>query len=36
MTTGAWIMLGITWAIVICFTARFYYIILKRGGGKDT
>ena len=35
MTTSAWIMLGITWAVITFFTVCFFVIILRRpkGGG---
>lgn len=29
MTTNAWIMLGITWSVVIFFTAKFFIKVLK-------
>ncbi len=29
MTTTAWIMLGVTWAIIIFFTGRFFWKVLK-------
>ena len=29
MTTQAWLMLGVTWGVVIFFTARFFWIVLK-------
>jgi len=29
MTTNAWIMLGVTWTVVVFFTARFFMKILK-------
>lgn len=33
MTNGAWIMLGITWAVVTFFTIRFFVMIFTRGKG---
>lgn len=33
MTTGAWIMMGITWAVVAFFTIRFFVMIFTRDGG---
>ena len=35
MTPAAWIMLGITWAVVIFCTASFFAIILKKNNGND-
>jgi hypothetical protein len=29
MTMNAWIMLGVTWTVVIFFTAKFFIKILK-------
>jgi len=28
MTAGAWLMLGVTWSVVIYFTARFFWRVL--------
>lgn len=28
MTTAAWIMLGVTWTVVIFFTGRFFYKVV--------
>ena len=36
MTTSAWIMLGITWAVISFFTLYFFAIILRRKGNKNT
>lgn len=36
MTTGAWIMLAITWSIVIYFTAHFFWQVIKKGGDKES
>ena len=30
MTTAAWIMLAITWSVLIAFTVRFYVKALSR------
>lgn len=30
MTTAAWIMMLATWAVIIFFTARFFWMILSR------
>jgi hypothetical protein len=32
MTTGAWIMLGITWTIVASVTIYFFSAVLRRKG----
>ena len=29
MTFEAWLMLGITWTVVIIFTGRFFMMVLK-------
>lgn len=29
MTGSAWLMLGITWAVVILFTVRFFLQVLR-------
>ena len=29
MTTQAWIMLGITWAVILYFTGKFFWMVLK-------
>ena len=29
MTGSAWLMLGITWSVVIFFTARFFLKVLR-------
>lgn len=29
MTTQAWIMLGITWAVILYFTAKFFWRVLR-------
>lgn len=29
MTINAWIMLGITWSVVIFFTAKFFLKVMK-------
>lgn len=29
MTRSAWLMLGITWSVVIFFTARFFLKVLR-------
>ncbi|HJX29233.1 MAG TPA: hypothetical protein VJ885_15085 [Thermoanaerobaculia bacterium] len=28
MTTAAWAMLGITWAVIIFFTGKFFWMVL--------
>ena len=30
MTTGAWLMLIATWSIVIFFTVKFFWMVLKK------
>jgi len=35
MTTAAWVMLGITWAVICFFTGKFFLRVLRtpaRGG----
>ncbi len=32
MTTTAWIMLAVTWAVVVSITIRFFVKISKRSG----
>jgi phosphotransferase system glucose/maltose/N-acetylglucosamine-specific IIC component len=29
MTTAAWIMLGITWAVIVYFTARYFWMVFR-------
>lgn len=29
MTGSAWVMLGVTWSVVIYFTARFFLKVLR-------
>ncbi len=29
MTTSAWIMLGITWSVIIFFTTKFFFKVLR-------
>jgi len=36
MTTSAWIMLGITWAIVLFFAGRFFWMVLKTPPRPDS
>lgn len=31
MTTAAWIMLILTWSVVLSFTVRFLWLALRRG-----
>ncbi len=36
MTTSAWLMLGSAWAVILFFTARFFFKVLRtpvRGDG---
>ena len=35
MTGAAWIMLGVTWSVVIFFTARFFYLVLTSPQPED-
>ena len=35
MTMTAWFMLGITWSVVIFFTAKFFLMVLKTPITKD-
>lgn len=35
MTTGGWIMLGITWAIIIFFTSKFFIMVVKTPSKDD-
>jgi hypothetical protein len=35
MTPEAWTMLGVTWTVVIGFTARFFYKILTTPPRRD-
>lgn len=28
MTTAAWIMLGVTWAVILYFTGKFFWKVL--------
>jgi hypothetical protein len=30
MTTGAWVMLIVTWSIVSYFTFKFFWMVLKK------
>lgn len=32
MTTGAWIMLGITWAVIASATITFFVMVLRNKG----
>jgi hypothetical protein len=39
MTSSAWLMLGITWAVIAFFTVRFFIKVLRtppRPAGEDT
>ena len=29
MTTGAWMMLAITWSVIITFTATFFWMVYR-------
>jgi hypothetical protein len=29
MTTTAWVMLAVTWSIIVFFTARFFWMVLN-------
>jgi hypothetical protein len=29
MTGSAWVMLGVTWSVVIFFTAKFFLMVLR-------
>jgi hypothetical protein len=31
MTVAAWITMLVTWTVVTVFTARFFYLLVKRG-----
>ena len=35
MTRAAWIMLGLTWTVVISFTVRFFYMVLTSPQPQD-
>ena len=35
MTVAAWIMLIVTWSVVLGFTGRFLWLAMHRGGGDD-
>ena len=30
MTGGAWIMLVLTWSVVIWFTAKYFWMVLRK------
>lgn len=36
MTSSAWIMLAVTWTIIIGFTSRFFWKVLTNPGKSDT
>ena len=29
MTTGAWVMLGVTWGVILFFTGKFFWMVLQ-------
>ncbi len=29
MTSQAWIMLGVTWSVILYFTGKFFWMVLK-------
>jgi hypothetical protein len=29
MTAAAWIMMGVTWTVVVFFTAKFFWMVLR-------
>ena len=35
MTLAAWIMLSVTWGIVLFFTGRFFWMVLKTPPRKE-
>lgn len=35
MTLAAWIMLTVTWTLIIGFTARFLWLAARQGPRKD-
>ena len=35
MTQGAWVMLVLTWAIVVFFTLRFFWLVLTSPQPQD-
>lgn len=30
MTTAAWIMLGVTWSVIVFFTATFFIAVVRK------
>lgn len=34
MTLSAWVMLGVTWSVVVFFTARFFWMVLRKPQGR--
>jgi len=35
MTTAAWTMLGVTWAVILFFTLRFFLAVLRKPPRQD-
>jgi hypothetical protein len=35
MKTGAWAMLLVTWSIIIYFTGKFFWMVLKTPAKKE-
>lgn len=35
MTTAAWIMLGITWSVIVAFTLRFFLMAVRKPARDD-
>lgn len=36
MTKAAWIMMLITWAVILFFTVKFFLMVLKAPPGDDS
>jgi len=35
MTTGAWVMLGVTWSVIAFFTLTFFVAVLRSPSRED-
>lgn len=35
MTATAWIVLAVTWSIIVFFTTKFFLMVLRSTGGGD-
>jgi hypothetical protein len=35
MTLAAWVTMLLAWSVITCFTARFFWLLVKRGRSDE-